>query len=92
MALAITYSKFGGPEVLEVGEVEPAHPGPDQIRVRVRATTVNGIDVKLRRGMMGHAQFPVVPGLDVAGVVDEVGDGADASIGTEILVVCLSFE
>ncbi len=51
MATAITYSRFGGPEVLEVSEVEPAHPGRNQIRVRVRTTTVNGIDVKLRRGV-----------------------------------------
>ncbi|MCY7287632.1 MAG: NADP-dependent oxidoreductase [Cryobacterium sp.] len=87
MATAITYSKFGGPEVLEVSEVEPARPGRDQIRVRVRMTSVNGIDVKLRRGMNPKATFPVVPGLDVAGVVDEVGESADASIGAEILGV-----
>lgn len=87
MATAITYSRFGGPEVLEVSEVEPAHPGRNQIRVRVRTTTVNGIDVKLRRGMNPQAQFPVVPGLDVAGVVEEVGDGAAASISAEILGV-----
>lgn len=87
MATAITYSRFGGPEVLEVSEVEPANPQPGQIRVRVRATTVNGIDLKLRRGMMGPAQFPVIPGLDVAGVVDAVGEGVDVSVGAEILGV-----
>lgn len=87
MATAITYSTFGGPEVLEVSEVEPAPAGPGQIRVRVRTTTVNGIDVKLRHGMNPQARFPVIPGLDVAGVVDEVGDGADAAIGAEILGV-----
>ncbi|MDQ2758172.1 MAG: NADP-dependent oxidoreductase [Actinomycetota bacterium] len=87
MATAITYSNFGGPEVLHVSQVEPMAPGPGQIRVRVRATTVNGIDVKLRRGMNPKASFPVIPGLDVAGMIDEVGDGASATIDAEILGV-----
>ncbi len=91
MSTAITYAEFGGPEVLRATEVELPAPGPGQVRVAVRATSVNPIDVKIRRGdMAGHApaSFPKVPGLDVAGVVAEVGEGvSDRAVGDEVFGV-----
>ncbi|MGW1889321.1 NADP-dependent oxidoreductase [Streptomyces sp. NPDC002004] len=77
MPTAITYSEFGGPEVLTVSEVGIPEPAPDQVRVRVRAAGINPLDIKIRRGDMAGAfpvTFPVTPGLDAAGVVDAVGD------------------
>jgi len=71
---AIQYSQFGGPEVLEVAELPDPKPGPGQIRVAVRAAAVNPVDWKMRRGMMG-GELPQTTGREVAGVVDQVGEG-----------------
>jgi NADPH:quinone reductase-like Zn-dependent oxidoreductase len=88
MTIAITYTEFGGPEVLKVTEVDPPIPGPGQVRIAVRAVGVNPIDAKIRRGdLVGQfpAEFPIVPGWDVAGVVDAVGDDVrDIAMGDEV--------
>ncbi|MFJ3788647.1 NADP-dependent oxidoreductase [Kitasatospora sp. NPDC090091] len=88
MSQAITFSEYGAPEVLQLSEVTPPEPGPGQVRIRVRAASVNPLDMKIRSGLMagrGPADFPVVPGLDAAGVVDAVGEGADAAVGDAVL-------
>jgi NADPH:quinone reductase len=74
----ITVSKFGGPEVLEVGQADLPEPGPGEVLVRVLAAGVGPWDVSLRRG--GYSgSLPYVPGGEFAGVV--VGDtGADAAL------------
>ncbi|HEX7307920.1 NADP-dependent oxidoreductase [Lentzea sp.] len=85
---AITYTEFGGPEVLRLEDVEAPHAGPGQVRLKVVAAGVNPIDYKIRNGWMPHmsAPFPVVPGIEVAGVVDEVGDGVTGvAVGDEVL-------
>ena len=51
---AAQYSQFGGPEVLEVAEVDEPHAGPGQIRVAVRAAGINPVDWKMRRGIDGR--------------------------------------
>ena len=71
---AIQYSRFGGPEVLEIVDLADPHPAPGQIRVAVRAAAVNPVDWKMRSGMMG-GELPQTTGREVAGVVDEVGEG-----------------
>jgi NADPH:quinone reductase-like Zn-dependent oxidoreductase len=73
---AIQYTRFGGPEVLEVGELPDPHPGPGQVRIAVRAVGVNPIDWKMRSGMMG-GDLPQTTGREAAGVVDELGDGVE---------------
>lgn len=81
---AIQYSRFGGPDVLELVELPDPHPGPGQIRVAVRAVGVNPIDWKLRGGMRG-GDLPQPTGREVAGVVDEVGDAVtDVVPGDEV--------
>ncbi|MEW1907410.1 NADP-dependent oxidoreductase [Kitasatospora sp. NPDC085895] len=88
MSTAITFSEYGAPEVLRLSEVDPPEPGPGQVRIRVRAASVNPFDLKLRSGRMAAvapASFPVVPGLDAAGVVDAVGENAGAAVGDEVL-------
>jgi NADPH:quinone reductase-like Zn-dependent oxidoreductase len=81
---AIQFARFGGPEVLEQVEVPEPHAAAGQIRVAVKAVGVNPVDWKLRQGMMG-GELPRGTGLEVAGVVDEVGDGVtDASVGEEV--------
>ncbi|MGW7578676.1 quinone oxidoreductase family protein [Streptomyces sp. NPDC054765] len=88
MSKAITFSEYGAPEVLRPSEVTPPQPAPGQVRIRVRAASVNPLDLKIRSGLMAKAapaHFPVVPGLDAAGVVDAVGEGAGAAVGDEVL-------
>ncbi|MEU3921442.1 NADP-dependent oxidoreductase [Streptomyces sp. NPDC029004] len=88
MSHAMTFSEYGTPEVLRLSEVAPPEPGPGQVRIRVRAASVNPLDMKIRSGLMAGtvpARFPVIPGLDAAGVVDAVGEGAERTVGDEVL-------
>lgn len=71
---AIQFDTFGGPEVLASVEVPEPHAVAGRIRVAVRAVGVNPVDWKFRQGMMG-GDLPRGTGLEVAGVVDEVGEG-----------------
>ena len=78
--LALRYHRFGGPEIMGVEDAPEPHAGPGQVRVAVRATSVNPFDWKLRAGYMAELvpiSFPAIPGTDAAGVVDEVGDGVE---------------
>jgi NADPH:quinone reductase-like Zn-dependent oxidoreductase len=73
---AAVYDRFGGAEVLEVREVDDPPVGPDTVLVRTRATSVNPVDWKIREGYLQGAyphHLPVIPGWDVAGVVEQVG-------------------
>jgi NADPH:quinone reductase-like Zn-dependent oxidoreductase len=74
---AAVYTRTGDPaEVLSIADVEEPHAGPGQVRVAVRAAGVNPVDWKIVGGMMGGSpDRPTVPGIDAAGVVDEVGEG-----------------
>ena len=77
-ALAVGFTRYGGPEVLHRLDVVVPAPGPGQVRVRVAATSVNPADTYLRGGRFRFVlpiRRPFVPGLDVAGVVDAVGPG-----------------
>jgi NADPH:quinone reductase-like Zn-dependent oxidoreductase len=67
--------RLGGPEVLELVEVERPAPGPTEVLVRVAAAGVNPVDWKVRQrgGFLG--QPPFIVGWDVAGVVEEIGRG-----------------
>ena len=83
---AIGFFTFGGPEVLEVIDVPEVEAGSGQVRVRVHAAAVNPTDIMSRDG--AHAERlkadppPYVPGMDVAGIVDQVGD--DVSTGVKV--------
>ncbi|MEU1800408.1 NADP-dependent oxidoreductase [Streptomyces sp. NPDC019937] len=77
---ALQYSELGPPEVLTVGEADEPHAGPGEIRIAVRATGVTPSDWKLRAGaipagFLPDLPLPHIPGMDAAGVVDEVGEG-----------------
>ncbi len=85
---AVVFEEFGGPEVLRTEDVTEPHAGPGQTRVRVRAAGVNPIDFKVRRGWTKgfiDVTFPATPGLEVAGVVDEVGEGSEFAVGDEVV-------
>jgi len=86
---AITYSTYGGPEVLTLSEVEDPKVGPGEILVSVRAAGVNPVDWKVMSGGLDPlitTAFPVIPGWDVAGVVEAVGlDTPEFSVGDEVM-------
>ena len=68
--------EWGGREAMHVADVDPPPVAPDGILVRVRAAGVNPVDAKIRRGYMAERlpfHFPLIPGWDVAGVVEQVG-------------------
>lgn len=84
---AITFAEYGGPEVLHLSEVPMPEPGPGQVRVAVRRAGVNPLDWKVRSGAMASGaplESPQIPGVELAGVVDAVGDDAEFSIGDEV--------
>ena len=85
---AITYSRYGGSDVLELTEQPTPKVGPDSVLVRVRAASVNPVDWKVRAGYLDaimDVTFPVVPGWDVAGVVERVGlDTPELQVGDEV--------
>ena len=90
MNTVITYSRYGGPEVLSLSAAAVPQPGPGQVRIRVKAVAVNPIDAKVRSGRLDGffpARFPVLPGWDVAGVVDAAGEGASAAVGDQVFGV-----
>ncbi|TDC30855.1 NADP-dependent oxidoreductase [Micromonospora sp. 15K316] len=85
---ALQFSEYGPPSVLKVAEMPEPHPGPGQIRVAVRASGVNPADTYVRAGQFQEwipLRLPHVPGVDAAGVVDEVGDGVTTvRVGDEV--------
>ena len=85
---ALQFRTYGGPEVLEWAAAPDPHAGPGQIRIAVRAASVNPIDWKVLTGMLSGGK-PMAGtgylGYDAAGVVDEVGEGVSGvSVGDEV--------
>ena len=75
---AVRYHEHGGPEVLQVDEIDRPTPAAGEILVEMRAASVNAVDTKFRAGTYGSVSLPAVPGGDGAGVVSEVGEGVEA--------------
>src|SRR3974390_31078 len=85
---ALQFTVYGGPEVLRWADAPVPHAGPGQIRIAVRAASVNPVDWKLLTGVMSGGQ-PLAGtgylGYDAAGVVDEAGEGVTGvSAGDEV--------
>ncbi|WP_432519117.1 NADP-dependent oxidoreductase [Kineococcus sp. SYSU DK006] len=85
---AVRFHEVGGPEVLHYEDVDIPTPGPGQVRVRVAASAFNAADNGMRAGFLPiPVQLPHVPGYDVSGTVDALGEGVadlhveDAVIG-----------
>ncbi len=88
---AIHYRRYGGPEVLEFGELPDPKVGPDKVLVKVHAAAVNPVDWKCQAGYMDtvlDTVFPVVPGWDVSGVVVQPGVSVpEFAVGDEVMEV-----
>jgi NADPH:quinone reductase-like Zn-dependent oxidoreductase len=73
---AVICERYGGPEVLELADVDIPQLGPNGVLVRIHASSVNPVDWKLRRGSLSglwNLRFPVIWGCDLSGVVEKVG-------------------
>ncbi len=86
---AVRFHAYGGPDVLRYEDVEEPVPGAGQVRIRVAATSFNGIDANIRGGGM-QGPIPVVlphtPGIDVAGTVDALGEGVtNVGVGAQVV-------
>jgi NADPH:quinone reductase-like Zn-dependent oxidoreductase len=85
---ALQYTEYGGPEVIKLGEAPEPHAGPGQIRIVVRAASLNPIDWKSLSGMYAQGkplEGIVYPGFDASGVVDEVGEGVTGvAVGEDV--------
>jgi NADPH:quinone reductase len=83
----------GGPEVLQVIELPEVHAGPGQVRIRVHAATVNPTDISTRNGSRAEQQKadppPYVPGMEAAGIVDEVGVGVATGVKVGDAVIAM---
>jgi NADPH:quinone reductase-like Zn-dependent oxidoreductase len=90
---AVGITRFGGPEVLEAVELPEPHPGEGEVRIRVAAGAVNPTDTGLRAGRRADALAdippPHIPGMELAGVVDEVGPGASWRPGDRVMAIVL---
>lgn len=86
---AIAYHEYGGSERLQLVDLPDPKVGPDTVLVRVKAAGVNPVDWKVREGRSDGAfdvYFPVVPGWDVAGVVETVGPAVtEFAAGDEVI-------
>ena len=76
-----------GPGSYSLGETPAPEPGPDEVRVALRASALNHLDLWISRGMPAPPSFPHVGGADGAGVVDAIGDDVDGvAVGDEVVI------
>ena len=89
MPQAVRFDEYGGIEVLYVADVERPVPGLGQVLVRVKASGINPGEAAIREGAFDNimpATFPSGQGSDLAGVVEELGEGADGfAVGDEVI-------
>src|SRR6201995_1746623 len=92
---AVGVIEWGGPDALQVVELPDPEAGPRQLRIRVRAAAVTPTDTLLRDGSRAErlrdVPAPHVPGMDAAGVLDQIGPGVQTElrIGDPVMAVVL---
>ncbi|HJM75383.1 MAG TPA: NADP-dependent oxidoreductase [Dehalococcoidia bacterium] len=90
---AVGVIEFGDADALQVVDLPEVHAGPGELRIRVHAAAVNPTDTYVRNGARAEAQRkdppPYIPGMDIAGVIDEVGDGpvTDVAVGDAVMAM-----
>lgn len=86
---AVRFHEYGDPGVLHYEDVDRPVPGTGQVRIRVAATSFNGVDANIRAGFMRDpipVTLPHTPGIDVAGTIDAVGAGATGvQVGDQVI-------
>jgi NADPH:quinone reductase-like Zn-dependent oxidoreductase len=83
---AVFFDRHGGPEVLRYGEREDPVPGPGEVLIDVKASSLNHLDIFVRHGLPG-IRLPHIPGSDASGVVAALGGGVKTvNLGARVLV------
>lgn len=87
--------EFGGPGVLHVVELPEVHAGAGEVRIRVQGAAVNPTDTVLRDGTRAEALRdippPYIPGMDLAGTIDQIGEGTttDLRVGDTVMAMVI---
>lgn len=95
---AIGLTEFGGPEVLTIVELPEPEPGAGEVRIRVHAAAVNPTDITFRTGgraaQLAGRPTPYIPGMDVAGVVDKLGNDSDGrlAVGDSVIAFIIPMD
>jgi NADPH:quinone reductase-like Zn-dependent oxidoreductase len=85
---AVFIERFGGPDVLQYGDLADPVAAPGEVAVDVAAASVNGADWKVRSGQYKQSTFPLILGRDFSGVVSAVGEGVvDFAVGDAVFGV-----
>ncbi len=85
MPKAMRVYEVGGPAVMKWEDVDPGSPGVGETLIRHRAVGLNFIDVYFRKGVYPAPGFPFVPGLEGAGIVEQIGpEVSDLKIGDRV--------
>lgn len=89
MAKQVTFNRIGGPEVLEIAEVQVAAPAVGEVQIRVKAIGINRAEVMYRTGQyVIEPQFPAKLGYEAAGIIEAVGIGvSEFAIGDRVSVI-----
>jgi NADPH:quinone reductase-like Zn-dependent oxidoreductase len=86
---AIIVPEFGDASVLTGADIPAPVPGPGQLLVSVSGAGVGPWDAKARRGVFGPREFPYIPGAELSGVVEEVGEEVDMfGVGDTVYASC----
>jgi NADPH:quinone reductase-like Zn-dependent oxidoreductase len=85
---AVVFDQHGGPEVLQLRDVPDPKTGPGHVLIEVKATSINHIDIFLRRGMPGvKVPMPKIVGSDAAGIIRELGTGVSGlTVGQRVTI------
>lgn len=83
---AIQYSRFGGPDVLEIVEIDTPSPRPGEVLIKVGAVGINFFEVMMRQNLYAVTPpLPFIPGVEIAGTIAALGDGVtNLSIGDRV--------
>ena len=88
MAKVARFHGFGGPEVMQVDDVEVGEPGPGELRIRVGAMGLNRVETMVRSGHYGEVALPSKLGYEAAGVIEALGPGVSGwAIGDRVAVL-----
>ena len=84
---AVILKDLGGPEKLQIKEVETPMPGPGEVRVQIQASALNRRDLWITIGLYPGIQLPCTTGSDGAGTVDMIGAGVDDSLIDQEVII-----
>lgn len=89
---AVIIEQFGGAEKLRMADIPTPKPGPNEVQIRIRYTSVNAVDWKIREGLLSGRldhQFPITPGWDAAGIISALGSGVKSfKLNDEVFAYC----